>query len=145
MGRRPPLAQARLQPLPPPSPAADIASQQLGAPGSARRVLPLAAARPRRDHRRRPLARSLTLPHHPSQSGLALPQQPELILPSQHDYGLSVKQMQVLGLTSDQEAFAARLPEVKAVSRRRCSHPWERARGLSAAAASAPAVDCACT
>lgn len=32
------------------------------------------------------------------------------------DYGLSVKQMQVLGLTNDAAAYAARLPEVRAVS-----------------------------
>jgi hypothetical protein len=40
----------------------------------------------------------------------------DLLLPGP-DYGLSVKQMQVLGLTRD-ASFGARLPEVRAVSER---------------------------
>lgn len=56
---------------------------------------------------------------------LRVPSSPELVLPG-HDYGLSVKQMQVLGLTND-NSFAAQLPEVKAV---------RAAAGLPAAAAS---------
>ncbi len=51
----------------------------------------------------------------PTPSGLVAPQEPQLLLP-EHDYGLSVKQMQVLGLTNEATGFGARLPEVKAVS-----------------------------
>lgn len=40
----------------------------------------------------------------------------QLVLPDGPDYGLSVKQMQVLGLTSD-NSFGAKLPEVRAVRR----------------------------
>ena len=46
---------------------------------------------------------------------LRAPPSPELVLPG-NDYGLSVKQMQVLGLTNNDNSFAARLPEVRAVS-----------------------------
>ncbi|PRW32599.1 ATP-dependent Clp protease proteolytic subunit-related chloroplastic [Chlorella sorokiniana] len=49
----------------------------------------------------------------PAPSGLVAPQEPQLLLP-EHDYGLSVKQMQVLGLGNDATGFGARLPEVKA-------------------------------
>ena len=63
---------------------------------------------------------------------LRAPPSPELVLPGQ-DYGLSVKQMQVLGLTSNDTSFAARLPEVRAVS------------AAAAAAESTPtAVACCC-
>ena len=47
-------------------------------------------------------------------SGLLVPDS-DLVLPG-HDYGLSVKQMQVLGLTNDATSFGAKLPEVRAVS-----------------------------
>jgi hypothetical protein len=53
---------------------------------------------------------------------LRAPPSPELVLPG-HDYGLSVKQMQVLGLTSNDTSFAARLPEVRAVSAFRRRRP----------------------
>lgn len=65
-----------------------------------------------------------------SPAGLVAPQEPQLLLP-EHDYGLSVKQMQVLGLGNDATGFGARLPEVKAVS--------------AAAAAAAGAGMCSCT
>ena len=48
-------------------------------------------------------------------SDLATPPSGELLLPGGPDYGLSVKQMQVLGLTHD-ASFGAKLPEVRAVS-----------------------------
>ena len=50
---------------------------------------------------------------HQQSSGLVLPSQQ---LEAGPDYGLSVKQMQVLGLTNDGSFATARLPEVKAVS-----------------------------
>ena len=80
----------------------------------------LARARPAARARRgaQAVVASMGLGFHvgqPGPSGLVAPQEPQLLLP-EHDYGLSVKQMQVLGLTDDATGFGARLPEVKAVS-----------------------------
>ena len=47
-----------------------------------------------------------------SDNALAVPSQ-ELLMPNTPDYGLSAKQMQVLGLTN--QPIGARLPEVDAV------------------------------
>ena len=61
--------------------------------------------------------------------GLSLPSDNDLLLPGP-DYGLSVKQMQVLGLTND---AMTKIPEIKAVSERTTSegyvYVWKRGKG----------------
>lgn len=60
--------------------------------------------------------------------GLSLPSDNDLLVPCP-DYGLSVKQMQVLGLTND---AMTKIPEIKAVSEERCRRDvcvWKREKG----------------
>ena len=82
----------------------------------------------------------------PAPAGLVAPQEPQLLLP-EHDYGLSVKQMQVLGLGNDANGFGSRLPEVKAVSAaaarscRRCLASLQPARPALRSACSVQPAD----
>lgn len=91
------------------------------APAQCRSHRPAARPLPRRARGALRVAAAMGIGFH-GDSGLAAPQQ-DLWLPEQPDYGLTVKQMQVLGLTND-GSWAAKMPEVKAVSvgrwRRRC-------------------------
>lgn len=100
-------------------------------------ALLLASRRQARSARRQQAAlASMGLGFHPE----PVQRSQELLLPDTPDYGLSVKQMQVLGLTND-GSFATARPEVKAVSggRRRA----ERAlAGLHCWAARAAAQAC---
>lgn len=100
--------------------ATACSSGRLGASAALRPCRPsaqqlfLAGRRHARQQRSQAVVQSsLGIGFHQQSSGLVLPSQQ---LETGPDYGLSVKQMQVLGLTSDGSFATARLPEVKAVS-----------------------------
>lgn len=100
--------------------ATACSSGRLGAPAPLRPCRPsaqqlfLAGRRYARQERSQAVVQSsMGIGFHQQSSGLVLPNQQ---LETGPDYGLSVKQMQVLGLTNDGSFATARLPEVKAVS-----------------------------
>jgi hypothetical protein len=83
--------------------ASKPSTQQLLATGSRRNA--------RAERRQQTAVASMGIGFHDVHS----PPSGELLLPDSPDYGLTVKQMQVLGLTNA-DSFASKLPEVKAVS-----------------------------
>jgi hypothetical protein len=94
-----------------------MAGAQLNSPRLAGKPLVLSRRMERAQRRQQAAMASMGIGFH----DLHAPSK-ELVLPDGPDYGLSVKQMQVLGLTSD-NSFSAKLPEVRAVRRVGCFRP----------------------